>query len=60
MKDLQTYITEAEEQVFAVQDMTGAILNIFPTKQEAEDNAKTWPKESEAKVVPMKRGDIEK
>ena len=49
MKDLQTYITEAEEQVFAVQDMTGAILNVFPTKQEAEDNAKTWPKESEVK-----------
>ena len=50
MKDLQTYITEAEEQVFAVQDTTGAILNIFPTKQEAEDNARHGQKNLKQKL----------
>ena len=60
MKDLQTYIMEAEQQVFAVQDVTGAILNVFPDKKSAEDDLKNWPKESEAKVVTMKKGDIEK
>lgn len=59
MKNLKEYITESTEQVFAVKDNTGAILNVFPTKPEAEKNAKTWPKESEVKVVVMKKSDVE-
>lgn len=59
MKSLKEYINESSEQVFAVKDSTGAILNVFPTKDEAEENAKTWPKESEAKVVAMKKDDVE-
>ena len=59
MISLKEYINESSEQVFAVQDNTGAILNVFQTKSEAEKNAKTWPKESEAKVVVMKKNHVE-
>lgn len=59
MKTLKDYIIESAE-VYAVQDNTGAILNVFPTKDEAVKDLKSWPKESEPKVVAMKQSDIEK
>lgn len=59
MKSLKDFINESSETVFAVQDNTGAILSVFPTKQEAQDNLKEWPKVSGAKIVTMKRSEIE-
>lgn len=59
MKNLQEYVMEAEAQVYAVKDETDAILGVFDTKEEAEDNLKTWPKESNAKIITMKKSEVE-
>lgn len=69
MKSLSDYINEAltadqvneaEDSVFAVKDSTGAILNMFPTKEEADADLKNWPKESGCKVEAVKKSEIEK
>lgn len=59
MKDLCEYIMEAESTVYAVKDETGAILGVFNTKEEADENLKTWPAESKAKVVTMNKNEVE-
>lgn len=50
---------EAESTVYAVKDETGAILGVFNTKEEADENLKTWPAESKAKVVTMNKNEVE-
>lgn len=60
MKGLKEYIIEAaEEYVYAVKDTTGAILNVFQTKEEAVADTAMWPKESKVVVVKVKRSDVE-
>lgn len=60
MKTLRDYIFEkTEEKVYAVQDFTGAILNVFPTKEEADEDVKNWPDDSKAKVVLMNKSEVE-
>jgi hypothetical protein len=61
MKDLVEYFNEAiDDNVYAIEDNTGAILNVFDLEKDAEDDLKNWPEESEAKVKKMKRSEIEK
>ena len=65
MKSLYEYVMEAQdntEYVYAVQDVTGAILNVYTTEEDAEADAKSteWPKAADVKVVKMKRSEIEK
>lgn len=59
MKSLKEYIVESADNVYAVKDNTGAILNIFNTKEEAEADLKNWPTESAVKVVTVKRNEVE-
>lgn len=59
LKDYINYIMESAD-VYAVQDNTGAILNVFPTKEEADKDVKNWPDEAGPKVIVMKKSDIEK
>lgn len=59
---LRKYVFEEEntnEKVYVVQDTTGAILNVFTTKEEAEEDVKTWPIDAKAKVVSINKNEIE-
>lgn len=64
METLKDYILKninesSDEVVYAVKDETGAILNVFPDKKDADDDIKNWPEESNVKVVTLKKSEIE-
>lgn len=60
MKTLTQFIIESESKVYAVIDNTGAILNVFPDKAQANDDLKNWPSESKVKVKEMAKSEVEK
>ena len=58
-KETETVDESQEEYVYAVEDVNGTILNVFPTEQEANEDLKNWNSDAEAKVKKMKKSEIE-
>jgi hypothetical protein len=63
MKSLTEYvnerINEASDMVYAVQDNTGVILNVFDEEEDARADLANWPTYPGVKVVSIKRSDVE-
>ena len=59
MKNLNVYIQEKlGSKVFAIVDETEAILDVFPSKEEADKVAREYPEEAHAKVKEIERSEI--
>lgn len=58
-KENETVDESQEEYVYAVEDVNGTILNVFPTEQEANEDLQNWNSDAEAKVKKMKKSEIE-
>lgn len=56
---ISEHINEATDMVYAVQDNTGVILNVFDEEEDARADLSNWPAYPGVKVVSIKRSDVE-